>query len=219
MAQVQLAVDVRSERGKEAAQRLRRKGFVPAVLYGGKMGNVSLSVNTHDLLQIVSKGTWETTLIDLMVQQEGKPATVPVLIKDLQIDPVKRTLVHADFIEVTMGHAIEVPIPFEVVGESPGVKIGGIMEFLIREVAVECMPSKIVDHFPLDVSSLEIGDSLTVGDLTFGEDFKVLNEKETVVVTIAAPLLHEEEVTEEEEVEEAAEPEVIQKGKKEEEEE
>jgi len=217
MAQVQLAVDVRTEKGKGVAHRLRSQGLVPAVLYGGKMGNLPLTVNTHDLLQIVAKGAWETTLIDLMVPQKGRKKAVPVLIKELQIDPVKRTLLHADFLEITMGHAIEVHIPLEIVGESPGVKAGGVMEFLLRELTVECLPSKMVDHFSVDVSALEVGDSLAVGDLSIGGDFKILNDEDTMVLTVVAPTVQEEEEAEEEE--EALEPELIQKGKKEEEEE
>ncbi len=221
MAQTQLAADVRTERGKGAAHRLRRQGFIPAILYGGKSGNIPLLVSLHDLHQIVAKGTWETTLIDLAINQKEKTQKVPVIIKDLQIDPVKRTLVHADFLEITMGHVIEVHVPFELIGESPGVKQGGILEFLTREVTVECLPSKMLDHFTVDISSLEIGDSLTVGNLSLGDDYKIITDLETVIVTVAAPLLREEARVEAEAGVEAepTEPEVIQKGKKAEEEE
>jgi large subunit ribosomal protein L25 len=129
---------------------------------------------------------------------------------------VKRTLVHADFLEITMGHVIEVHVPIELVGESAGEKAGGIVEFLTREITVECLPSKMASHFDVDISALEFNDSITVSDLSLGEDFKIVTDPETVIVTIAPPLLMEEEEGEEEEV---AEPEVIQKGKKPEEEE
>lgn len=217
MAQVQLAADVRTERGKEAAHQLRKQGFVPAILYGGESGNILLSVSSHDLHQIVAKNIGETTLIDLAIQQEKETKTVPVIIKELQIDPVKRTLVHADFLEITMGHVIEVHVPLELTGESPGVKAGGILEFLAREITVECLPSKMAGHFNIDISSLEIGDSLTVSDLSLGDDYKIITDTETVLITIATPLLKEAE--EEEAEAELEEPEVIQKGKKPEEEE
>jgi large subunit ribosomal protein L25 len=218
MAQAQLAVEQRHETGKGAARKLRSKGFVPAVLYGGDAGNVSLSLNSHDLFRIISKNPWETTLIELQVQQDGKTKTVPTLIKELQTDPVRRTVVHVDFMEVTMGHALEVHVPLEIIGESPGVKAGGVLEFLAREITVECLPSKIASHFDVDISSVEIGGTLTVADLTIGEDYKLLTDPETTILTVVAPKLHEE-VEEVEEGEELAEPEVIQKGKKEEEEE
>ena len=219
MAEVQLAAEVRHETGKGAAHRLRQRGLIPAVLYGGKSGNVLLSVNSHDLFQIISKSAWETTLIDLAFQQEEQAHTVPVLIKELQTDPVRRTLVHTDFMEITMGQVMEVHIPLELVGEAPGVKEGGVLEFLLRELDVECLPSTIVPSFEIDISTLEIGDTLTVADLKIGEDFKVLTETDMTVLTVATPKLHEEEEVEEEEEEILAEPEVIQKGKKEEEEE
>jgi large subunit ribosomal protein L25 len=170
------------------------------------------------LFQIISKNPWETTLIELQVQQDGKTKTVPTLIKELQTDPVRRTVVHVDFMEITMGHALEVHVPLEIIGESPGVKAGGVLEFLAREITVECLPSKIASHFDVDISSVEVGDTLTVADLTIGEDYRVLTEPDTTILTVVAPRL-EEEVEEVEEGEELAEPEVIQKGKKEEEEE
>jgi large subunit ribosomal protein L25 len=217
MAQAQLAVEQRHETGKGAARKLRSKGCVPAILYGGNAGNISLSLNSHDLFQIISKNPWETTLIELQVQQDGKTKTIPTLIKELQTDPVRRIVVHVDFMEITMGHVIEVHVPLEIVGESPGVKAGGVLEFLAREVTVECLPSKIASHFDVDISSVEVGGTLTVADLSIGEDYKVLTDPETTILTVVAPKLHEE--VEEEEGEELAEPEVIQKGKKEEEEE
>jgi large subunit ribosomal protein L25 len=216
MAQVQLAADVRSERGKEAAHWLRKQGCIPAVMYGGKTGNLLLTVKAHDLHHIMAKGAWETILIDLMITREAKTTTIPALIKEVQIDPVKRTLVHVDFLEITMGHVVEVHIPIELVGESVGVKAGGILEFLTREITVECLPSKMVNHFDVDISALDFNDSITVNDLSLGDDFKIVTDPETVIVTVAAPLLKEEAEGAEEEV---AEPEVIQKGKKPEEEE
>ena len=215
MAQMQLAVEVRHATGKGAARRLRSKGHIPAVLYGGGTGNVSLSINSHDLFQIISKHSWETTLIELQLDVDGEAKKIPTLIKELQTDPVRRTLVHADFLEITMGHAIEVHVPLEVVGESSGVKTGGLLEILVREVTVECLPSKIASHFDVDISAVGIGDTLTIGDLVIGEDYKVLDDLETSILTVSAPRVEAEP---EEEEETLAEPEVIQKGKQEEEE-
>ncbi len=216
MAQAQLAVEVRHETGKGAARRLRSKGCIPAVLYGGETGNVSLSINSHNLFQIISKHSWETTLIELQFELDGTAKKVATLIKELQTDPVRRTLVHADFLEVTMGHVLEVHVPLELVGESPGVKAGGLLEVLVREVTVECLPNKIASHFEVDISAVDIGDTLTIADLTIGEDFKVLDDPETSILTVSAPRAEAE--PEEEEGEGLAEPEVIARGKKEDEE-
>jgi large subunit ribosomal protein L25 len=214
MAQVDLAATVRIEKGKGAAHRFRQQGRIPAVLYGGESGNILLSVNFRELHQIVVKGGWETTLLNLTIQQGAEQKAIPALIKDLQIDPVKRIPIHADFLEVSMAQLIQVPVPIEVTGESPGVKLGGVLEFQTREVEIECLPSKILDRVTIDISALDIGDSLTVANISLGADYKILTDPGMVVVTVTAPT--KEEVVAPEAVPEAgpAEPEVIQKGKK-----
>jgi large subunit ribosomal protein L25 len=217
MEQVQLTSRVRTSRGKGAARQLRREGLIPAVLYGGPSGNIALSVNSHDLRQIIVKGGGEHALISLAVEDEAETKNMQVILKDLQLDPVKQTLVHADFLEITMGQVLEIEIPFELTGESPGVKTGGVLEFVTREITVKCLPSKLRDHISVDISSLEIGDILTVGDIDLGEDYEILTHADVVIATVAAPLT--EEVLEEAPEEEQLEPEVIQKGKKVEEEE
>lgn len=213
MAQAQLAAEMRRETGKGAGRRLRSKGYIPAVLYGGDTGNCLLAIKTHDLFQIVSKHGWETTLVELQFDADGTAKKVPTLIKELQTDPVRRSLVHADFLEIKMSEVVEVHVPLELVGDAPGVKAGGTLEFLHREIMVECLPSKIASHFDLDISALEIGDTLTVADLVIGADYTVLDDAETTILTVSAP--RAEETVEAAEV--PAEPEVIQKGKKEEE--
>jgi large subunit ribosomal protein L25 len=213
MAQVQLAATVRRETGKGAARRLRSAGVIPAVLYGGGAGNLALTVNTHELFQIISKTSWETTLIELHVAVEGTTKKIPTLIKELQTDPVRRTLVHVDFLEVTMGHVVEVHVPLELVGESPGIKAGGLLEFVHREVRVACLPNKIASHFDVHIEAVEIGDTLTIADLTIGDDYKILDDPEAVILTVAPPRVEKEP---EEGTEGQAEPEIIQKGKKEE---
>jgi large subunit ribosomal protein L25 len=216
MEQMQLTSTVRTDTGKGVARKLRQQGFVPAVMYGGTHGNIGLSVNSHDLRQIIAKGGGETSLIDLEVKNGDKKQTVPVILKEFQIDPVKRTLLHADFMEVTMGQAIEVHVPLELTGTSAGVKTGGLLEFVTRELTIECLPSKMLNHIDVDISGLEIGDTLSVEDINLGEDYKILTPLDTVVATVTAPKAEEEP---EEGEEEQAEPEVIAKGKKPEEEE
>ncbi|PID57044.1 50S ribosomal protein L25/general stress protein Ctc [candidate division KSB3 bacterium] len=211
MEQMQLTSKVRTDTGKGVARKLRQKGFVPAVVYGGSHGNISLSVNSHDLRQILARGAGETSLVDLKVTNGSETQTIPVIIKEFQIDPVKRTLLHADFMEVTMGQAIEVQLPIELTGTSEGVKVGGILEFVTRELTVECLPSKILNHINVDISALEIGESLSVEDINLSDDYKILTPAETVVATVTAL---KAEVEEEEGEEEQAEPEVISKGKK-----
>lgn len=212
MDQIQLTSQVRTGTGKGVARKLRREGLVPAVMYGGEHGNMSLSVNSHDLRQILAKGGAEHSLITLSVEKENERQDVSVILKDYQLHPVKRTFVHVDFMEVTKGQALEIAVPIELVGTAPGVKEGGTMEFVTREISIECLPSKMLDHIDVDIASLQIGDSISVGEITLSDDHKLLTSPESVVVTIAAPRGEEAEGAEEE----VAEPEVIQKGKKEE---
>jgi large subunit ribosomal protein L25 len=217
MEQIQLTSRTRTETGKGVARRLRQQGLIPAILYGGTSGNIPLAVSSHDLLHILAKGAGEHSLIELLIEGAGESKSAQVIIKDYQIDPVMRTLLHADFLEVTMGQVLEIPVPIEIQGESPGVKEGGVIEFVTREILVECLPSKMLEHIVVDISSLNIGDILTVGDISLSDDYKILTASDIVIATVAPPVV--EKVVEVEEEEEQAEPEVIQKGKKPEEEE
>jgi len=214
MERVQLTSNVRTGRGKGVARKLRQQGFIPAILYGGANDPIALSVNLHELYLFVTKGSAETSLIDLSVQSGKESKRVPVILKDYQVDPVMRTLIHADFMEVSMDQKIEIHVPLELTGDAPGVKAGGILEFVTRELPIECLPTNMLEHITIDISSLEIGDTLTAGDITFDEGHKLLLSEDTVIATVASPISEEAlEVTESEQ----AEPEVIQKGKKEEE--
>lgn len=219
MERVQLTSNVRTGRGKGAARQLRRQGCIPAVLYGGSKGNLALSVNTHELHQIIAKGFGETSLIDLTIQSPEESQHASVILKDYQLDPVLRELVHADFQEVAMDQQIEIEVPFELQGKAPGVSEGGVLEFLTRELSIRCLPGDMLNHIDVDVSSLKIGDSLSVGDLRLDEKYQILTPSETLIVTVSAPISEEELESTLEVSREQVEPEVIQKGKKTEEEE
>lgn len=219
MERVQLTSNVRTGRGKGAARQLRRQGRIPAVLYGGSKGNLALSVNTHELHQIIAKGFGETSLIDLTIQNLDESQHASVILKDYQLDPALRELVHADFQEVAMDQQIEIEVPFELHGKAPGVSEGGVLEFLTRELNIRCLPGDMLNHIDVDVSSLKIGDSLSVGDLRLDEKYQILTPSETLIVTVSAPISEEELESTLEISREQVEPEVIQKGKKTEEEE
>ncbi|GAK50737.1 50S ribosomal protein L25 [Candidatus Moduliflexus flocculans] len=210
MEQVRLASQIRTTNGKGAARQLRRAGQIPAVMYGGKHGNLSLMLSSHDLRLLISKGIG-SHLIDLEIAREGSTEKVPVILKEYQLDPVKRSLLHADFFEVTMDQAIEIQVPIELIGTAPGIKAGGVIEFATRELSIECLPGDILDKVEVDISALEIGSAITVRDIKLSEKYRVLTDEEVVVVTIAAPLTEADLETSQEG---PAEPEVIQKGKK-----
>lgn len=212
MEQVQLTSYFRTTRGKCPARQLRRQGLLPGVLYGGPSGNITISINAHNFYKLLAKGVKESTLINLTIEQEGAVAQqASVVLKNMQVDPVKRVPVHVDFYEVTMGRMIEINVSLALIGDSPGVKLGGILAFSTREITIECLPTNMVDHIDIDISTLQIGDSLTVADLSIGEGRKVLTDPHVMIVSVTPPM-GEEIVAAAPEA--PVEPEVIQKGKK-----
>jgi large subunit ribosomal protein L25 len=201
MQRVELEVTSREATGKGAMRRLRAEGGVPAVVYGSGSVGMNLRVDAHSLGQVISHGT--NQLIDL----KGAGKARLVLLKELQRDPVSQSLVHADFFQVDTDKKIHVLVPIRYEGRPYGVEMGGVLEPLFREVEVECLPLEIPDGFTLDVSPLDIGDSLHVSDLELPEGVELLVDRELAVIHVIAPRVIEEEAEaegEEGEVTEAA---------------
>src|SRR5207253_4453351 len=212
----------RSERGKNAARRLRREGMVPAVIYGGEGENLAVAVDPKALQKVLRSEAGRNAILKLDIAGHG--ATNAIL-KSWQVDPVKESFLHADFYRIAMDVAIRVTVPIHVVGEARGVKVdAGILELVIREIEVECLPGDIPERIAVDVSDLGINQSLRVSDVPIPAKVKVLQAADQVVVHVVA--VKEEEaapaaaapVAEGEAAAPGAEPEVIKKGKKEEEE-
>jgi large subunit ribosomal protein L25 len=204
---------IRSERGTRAARRLRRQGMIPAVLYGASRETLSLLVNPKEILAILGSPTGYNSIFTLEV--EGHPKE-NVLVKDWVFEPVRSTLLHADFFRIAMDKPIQVKVPIRTFGESKGVKLeGGILEIVLREVEISCLPSDIPDHIKVDVSELTFGKNIRVGDLLMDPKIKIISDPGLTVAHIAT--IKEEKVAEvavEGVVPEApAEPEVIKKGK------
>jgi large subunit ribosomal protein L25 len=210
MKEVQLEVKVRKEKGKGYARRIRRQGIIPAVLYGEGESSLSLEVEEKKFHEALSTEA-ENVIISLKVEEGKKSKSKTVILKEAQHNPVSGNLLHADFQIISLKKELITRVPLVVKGESPGVKEGGILEHFLREVEIECLPSRIPANISIDISSFQIGDSLFVKDLRAPEGAKILDEPEKVILTIGAPTKVEEEVPpEEEKVEEgAAEPEVI----------
>ena len=207
--------------GKNEARRTRREGAVPAVLYGatGDAGNrdaTPISVNPRDLLKILHSESGANTLISLKLAGQDDAR---VLVKEYQLDPVTRDLLHADFYRVAMDRMIRVTIPVTVHGEPKGVKQqGGILEFIRREIEIECLPGDIPEHVDIDVSELMLHQGVRVRDIATEPKWKAVTEGEAMLVHVIMPKA--EEAPAPAEVAAAptvpAEPEVIKKGKKEE---
>lgn len=195
-----LHTEARTDRGKNPARRLRRGGRIPGVLYGGGGGQavrepVAVSVDPSALFRILHSDSGVNTLIGLTVDS-GESSQV--MIKDYQLDPVTSQLLHVDFYQVAMDQVITVDVPFELKGEAKGVKLqGGLVEFVHRELSVECLPSDIPEHIEIDISELMIGQGVRVRDLLEGVSWKSTTDPDTLVVHVIAPKV--EEVPEEEE--------------------
>lgn len=216
MKSIQVSAAVRSSYGKNAARQLRSQGRIPAVLYGQREVSLSLSVDPKDLVAILHSAAGYNTIFSLDVENHGKSS---VMLKEWQFHPVKETLLHADFLRIAMDNALQVSVPVLPVGVANGVKDqGGIFEFVLRQLEVECLPADIPDHITADISHLDIGSNLRVADLQVDPKLKVLSDPDLVVAHVVPPKEEEEEVAAAEGVaatglEEEGEPEVLRKGK------
>jgi large subunit ribosomal protein L25 len=214
MAQIIVQGAPRTERGKNEARRLRQRGNVPAVLYGGKGEALSLAVNAKQVTAILRSETGHNTLFQVELSGKQEPA----IVKDWQVDPVSGVLLHVDLMRVAMDVRMRVKVPVHTFGEPAGVKVqGGVYEVVTREVEVECLPADIPTEFKLDVSGLMLNQSVRAGDLTMDKaKIKLVTDPNSVLAHVVA-LRVEEEKPVEAAVPGAvpAEPEVIKKGKKE----
>jgi len=209
----ELTIRKREAAGKGAARRLRRAGEVPAVLYGGAQP-VNISVTPRDIYRLVHGHEGSTQLLKVSFADSSDSRMA--IIRDLQYDPVSESLVHVDLQEVAMDRAIQVSVAVHHVGEAVGVKdTFGILEMILREVQVSCLPGNIPAVLEADVTGLRIGDVLTVRDLKAPEGVRILNDPGQAVATVAPPAV--EEVTTgaaaPEAVAAAAEPEVLSERK------
>lgn len=199
----------------------RRNGLIPATFYGKKMDPVSVFVDLPDFLSVVHGEAGTNVILDLEIkdapQVKGKQTAI---IKDIQRDPIKGTVLHIDFMKISMAEEIQATIPIVVTGEAAGVKLGGVLQHSIREVNIKCLPKNMPDQFEVDVTELEIGDNINVSDLPATEGVEILDDPEEILVSVVPPTKVEVPVVaEEEEIEveeEAAEPEVIGEKKEEE---
>lgn len=212
-----ITAEARDSRGKNEARRLRAKGSMPAVLYGGSDGPTPVAVSPKELTKILNSRTGHNTIFNLSIA--GQQDT-PVMIVDWQFDPIKDSLLHADLKRIDLSQRITVMVPVVTQGDPKGVKIqGGIHEIITREIEIECLPNDIPEQFVVDVSELLIGQNIRAGDIPMSESMKLVSPPDAVISHVIA--LRAEEAPAAEAAPEAApaagEPEVIKKGKKEEE--
>src|SRR5215216_210209 len=210
----------REGRGKNEARRLRVAGQVPAVVYGARTEGqapegVAVSVDPKEVLRILHSESGANTLINLKLEGGGESR---VMVRDYQLDPITHTLLHADFYQLAMDKAIVVPVPVLIKGEPVGVKQqGGLIDFVTREIQVQCLPTDIPEHIDIDVSELELNQSIRLRDIAVNPKWKPVTDGDTMLVHVVMPKAEESaQATTETATPAAAEPEVVKKGKPEE---
>ncbi len=215
MKEIVLQAEVRDQLTKGATRSLRQSGRVPGIAYGDKEAPLALSVDTKSIQTILRSEGGRNALISLKI---GK-SSHQVLIKEIQRHPITRVFQHVDFHRISLKKIIETKVPLHVKGEAPGVKLGGgVLEHLVREVPVRCLPTDIPAALDLDISNLQIGQSLRAKDLVLPQGVEILMDAESVIIHVVTVHVEEEApATPSVEVPGATtEPEVIKKGKVEE---
>jgi large subunit ribosomal protein L25 len=215
MAEVTLEVNRRERTGKEVAKKLRREGKVPAVVYGGHKEPVAITVDRKAVAELIQKSEHGVRSVFLL-KMAGSDQQRHAMIKDITIDPISRRMEHIDFVRVVMDEKIKVTVPVHLNGTAIGVKEGGLLDWQVRELHVETLPTTIPDAIEVDVAPLGGHDYYRVKDLKLPEGVRVLDDPERVVVGVTHARA---EVSAEMAAAEsgAAEPEVIKKGKPEDE--
>jgi len=205
-------VQERAELGKNANRRLRQTGGVPGVVYGLDRPPFSVAVGARKIEEVLGLETGRNTIFTLALA--GQDRSRAVMIKALQRDPVSERLVHVDFVRVDLDRKVRVNVPIRLLGVAEGVKTdGGLLEFILRHIEVECLPADIPDHVDLDVSGLRLNQHLSVKDLPVADKVTLLSDPEATVCSVAMPKEEEVVAVAEEAAPAAAEPEVIKKGK------
>ncbi len=210
--QVKLKAEPRDATGRSAARKLKARGIVPAVIYGGKHKSQALQVRERDINAMLSHASGENILVELEIAGENRTA----LLQEVQHSPVRGDVVHVDFHAISMDEKIEASVPLEAFGIATGVKnFGGLLEQNVRALAIECLPRDLPDKVTVDVSALNIGDTIHVRDIKLPDGVVAKVPADLTVFSVVAPLAEEEPVTPEAEAAAAAGPEVITAKKEE----
>jgi large subunit ribosomal protein L25 len=217
MAEVTLEVERRETTGKGVAKKLRREGRVPAVVYGAHRDPVPITVDRKAVSELIQKGEHGIRSVFLL-KMAGTDQQRHAMIKEVTINPISRKMMHIDFVRVLMDEKVRVTIPVHLNGTAIGVKEGGIIDWQVREIHIECLPNAIPDSIEVDVAPLGVHEYVRVKDLQPSEGVKVLDDPERVVVgvTVARAEVVAETAATDVAAATTAEPEVIKKGKVEE---
>lgn len=192
MEKVELEAKIRKEKGKSVG-RMRRTGIIPAIVYGRGIEPVMLTVENKRFNKVVTGESGLNVIIDLVINDDGKTKSLPVITHEIDKDPITDIILHIDFKHLVMDEAIKTKVHIELEGDTPvGVKNGGVLVHSLREVEVKCLPMSIPDKFVVNVANLEIGQSLHVSDLTAPKDVEIITDMQTTVATITAATKEED---------------------------
>ena len=212
--QVKLKVESRTNVGRSAVRKLRARGLIPAVIYGGDNKPQPLQVTARDINAMMSQASGENVLVELEIAGEGSSRTA--LVQEVQHSPVGGDIRHVDFHAISMDQMIQAEVPLEATGTAVGVKtFGGLLEQSLRALAIECLPGDLPDRITADVSQLNIGDSIHVRDIQFPPGVTSKVQPDLTAFSVVAPVVEEEPVVAEAEAATAAGPEVITEKKEE----
>ena len=214
MSDETIVVSLRPEKGKSAAKALRKEGCIPAVVYGLNEPPAAIAIQSKIVARILASETGMNSVV--YMQREGTDIKRHVILKDVQRDPVTRRLVHVDFMRVDPNHKVKVHVPIKLIGVPLGVKaMGGILDFVHRQVVLECLPSLIPTHIDVDVSALDIGDTIRLDQVALPSTLRILGDAHDVIAAVKGKAADEDAPAAE--VAAAPEPEVVaKKGKKDE---
>jgi large subunit ribosomal protein L25 len=184
MERPQVKANLRQEKGKGAARKIRAKGAVPAILYGVGVEPLPLSVNLHEFDKALEGVEGTGVLIELSI--DGKES-LPVMLRDYQVDLITRKFEHLDFQKIDLSKKVKLEVPIHLVGKAPGVKDGGILEHMRRQLEIKCLPTAIPEAIDVDVSQLNIGDIIHVSDIQLPEGVEVLTALDQTVAAVVEP--------------------------------
>jgi large subunit ribosomal protein L25 len=199
---MRLDVEIRTDTGKGFARKLRGAGRLPAIFYGPETKPIMLSVDYLELEKMLKGKSAETVVLDLSINPDEKRQSKKVMIKEIQRDPVTRDYLHVDFYEIAMEKELEVSIPVRLINIPVGVSEGGMLEHIRRELSVSCLPKHMVDNIEIDVSGLDIGQSLRIKDVSFPPGLRSLEDADLTIATVVALAAEAKEEVEEPESEE-----------------
>ncbi|MEC8313848.1 MAG: 50S ribosomal protein L25 [Verrucomicrobiota bacterium] len=201
-----LNIKKRNNQGSSSSRRMRSEGILPGIMYGSDNEPNLVEMNLHQVEQILKNHNSDTILIEVDVENEG---STRVLMKEVQYHPVTSSILHVDLQKVVAGKPIQVDISVELKGEPEGVKSGGLLDHITHSISIECLPKDVISSIEVDISNLDIGNSLSISDISVPPEIKILSDENLIIVSVSAPKVNDTVEDEETEDEESSEPEVI----------